>query len=550
MNPSRKTFLLVCCILAFGTLVLYWPVTSHPFIIFDDDEYVSSNPHVTTGLSWNNFVWAFTTTESANWHPLTWLSHQLDCTMFGLDAGGHHLVNVLLHAANALLVFLLLRGTTGSLWRSAVVAALFAWHPLRVESVAWASERKDVLCAFFFLLALLFYSRFVLAKTTEEGQGAVNRPASLFTRRSFRFFWLAWLMFALALLSKPMAVTLPFVLLLLDVWPLNRLTNSGFRFQVFGKLIAEKLPFFLLTFASCAATFIAQRGGGAVSPVEFSSRLANVPVTYARYISKTFWPADLSIVYPYVYDWPWLMIGGAVFMVAALAVLGVMMLRTRAWLAVGWFWYLGTLVPAIGLVQVGAQSMADRYTYLPIIGFLIVVVWGVAEVFARHPRGKVICTVLAAIALIGCVLVTPRQLTHWRSSVALFRHALDVTPNNYVAANVLGNAYEMQGEGAYALVLYRSAVETEPRFAQSQFNYGMMLLAFGDRPQALEHLQAAAVLDPHDANVQFNLGVFFSQQQSWTNAVRCFENALIARPDFSRAQRQLEELRAGHPEVR
>ena len=549
MPTSKKLFILICLVLAFGTTALYWPVTSHPFIIFDDDEYVADNPHVSSGLSVENFNWAFTTTTAANWHPLTWLSHQLDCELFGLNAGGHHLMNVLLHTANALLIFLLLRGATGALWRSGIVAALFAWHPLRVESVAWASERKDVLCAFFFLLSLLFYLQW--QKRDEGGvmrEKEFTRHSSLVTSR--KFFWLSWVAFACALMSKPMAVTLPFVLLLLDVWPLQRMQNEECRMKNLKTLLLEKIPFFALTLASCIATFLAQRGGGAVSPVEWQYRLANVPVTYACYISKTFWPEKLSLVYPYVYHWPWLALIGSVLLVAVMTVLAVLVLRSRPWLATGWFWFLGTLVPTIGLVQVGAQSMADRYTYLPVVGLLIVVVWGVAEMFSKHPRGKIFSVTLAGAALLGCVLTTPVQLAHWRDSISLFRHALEVTTDNYVAANCLGKAYEKNGDATHALVLYRSAVETEPRFPQSQFNYAMLLLGFGDEPGALQHLQVAAALEPRNVDVQFHLGIFFAKHQSWTNAVNCFSNAVLVRPDFLRAKAELDGLRAGHPELR
>ena len=541
LQPN-KFFLLICLALAFGTFALYAPVAAHPFIIFDDDEYVSSNPHVNTGLSWANFFWAFTTTTAANWHPLTWLSHQLDCTLFGLNAGGHHSINVLLHTANALLVFVLLQSTTGAMWRSAVVAALFAWHPLRVESVAWAAERKDVLCAFFFLLSMVWYAR--------NAEGGGQRAAGQSSKSKVDYL-LALFFFGCALMSKPMAVTLPFVLLLLDVWPLNRIQRGEFRGQKLKLLLMEKIPFFALSLASCVATFLAQRGGGAVSPVEWPYRLANVPVTYARYVSKTFWPAELSPVYPYVYHWPVLAVIGSVLLVLLVTALAVLGLRSRPWLATGWFWFLGILVPTIGLVQVGAQSMADRYTYLPAIGLLIVVVWSVAELFSRSPRRKkYFGAMLTAVVLLGCALATPLQVRYWRDSITLFRHALEVTTDNYVAANVLGKAYEKNGQATHALVLYRSAVEIEPRFAQSQFNYGMMLLAFRDRAGALEHLQAAAALEPRNADVQFNLGVFFTEQQSWTNAVNCFGNALAARPGFRLAQQRLAELRAAHPELR
>lgn len=537
-RQERKHFFLIVLVLLLGTLALYWPVTTHPFIIFDDDEYIAANPNVNRGLNWANTVWAFTTTTAANWHPLTWISHQLDCTLFGQNAGGHHLMNVLLHALNALLVFFLLRKTTGALWRSAIVAALFAWHPLRVESVAWASERKDVLCAFFCLLTLLAYVR-------KSGVG--SRESGVRSQESVFYYALALFFFACALMSKPMAVTLPFVLILLDVWPLKRFSLSAFSFPLLKKLLLEKIPFFALTFASCVATFLAQHGGGAVSPVEWQYRLMNVPITYARYISKTFWPDNLSLVYPYVYHWPPLAVVGSILLIVVVTGLALLVLRSRAWLATGWFWFLGTLVPTVGLVQVGAQSMADRYTYLPTVGLLIVVVWGAAELLQRTAHGKILSIALIIVALVGCALQTPKQLAYWRDTITLFRHALEVTTDNYVAANVLGKAYEVNGDAAHALVLYRSAVEIEPRFPQSQFNYGMMLLAFRDREGAVQHLQAAAALEPRNADVQFNLGVFFAEQQSWTNAVNCFSNALIARPDFPQAKARLTELQAARP---
>ena len=514
---------LVCLLLALGTAALYWPITTHPFIIFDDEQYISANHHVTTGLNWTNFVWAFTTGDQANWHPLTWLSHQLDCTLFGLHAGGHHFVNLLIHVANTLLVFLFLRGTTGAMWRSAFVAALFAWHPLHVESVAWAAERKDVLSTFFWLLTFLAYARYV-------------RLSKVPSPKSKVLYGLALALFACSLMSKPMAVTLPFVLLLLDFWPLGRIDGSRLTVHNLKPVLVEKIPFFALTIADCVVTYLVQAHGGAVAKTAWTENLANAVLAYARYTAKLFWPTDLAIVYPHPRHWPVALALGAALALAAWTFLCVRDWRKRPFLAVGWFWFLGTLVPTIGLVQVGAASIADRYTYIPSIGFFIVVVWGATEWLAAQPRGKILLPALGGAALLGCVCVTTRQISFWRDSVILFRHAVAVTTDNYVAENVLGKAYEKTGENAQALVCYQLSVKTEPRFPESQFNLAMSLLTFGQTAKALEHLQRAAALDPRDPDVQYDLGIYFSQHASWTNAVNCFSNSLSVRPDFARAQ--------------
>ena len=542
-RTDKKFFLFTCLALALGTLALYWPVTSFPFIRFDDNEYIYENPVTQAGLKWSGFVWAFNGIHVGNWHPLSWLSHMLDCQIFGLNAGGHHLVNVLFHTANALLLFLFLRATTGAHWRSAVVAALFAWHPLHVESVAWVAERKDELSTFFWLLTLMAYARYVLG--SDKWRVASDKPADpLFTRHSSLFYWLALLFCALAMLSKPMAVTLPFTLLLVDVWPLKRMQNAECRMQNLKKLLFEKIPFFLLSFALCAVTFLAQRSAGAVSPVELSSRLGNVPVAYARYLANAFWPSDLAIVYPYVYRWPIAAIAGATLLLVLVSALAIRLLGQRPWLAAGWFWFLGTLVPVIGFVQVGAQSMADRYFYIPSIGLFIVLVWGVTEFCATRPNGKIILSLLGGSALLGCVLATVVQINYWRNSETLFLHALDMTRNNYVAANALGKVYEMKGDNVRALVLYREAVRIEPRYANGQYNLGLCLILFGLNDQAFEHLAAAAQNDPGNADAQYNLGIFFLQNQRWADAAHGFETTLRLRPEFAPAHTHLAEALA------
>lgn len=540
---------LIYLVLALGTAALYWPTTSHPFILYDDEQYVTVNQHVTTGLSRANFVWAFTNGEAANWHPLTWLSHQLDCTLFGLNAGGHHFVNLLFHVANALLVFLFLRGATGAVGRSAFVAALFAWHPLHVESVAWVSERKDVLSTFFWLLTLMAYVRYAQGGTGDGRQVTDGKPP---TRHGYAvtFYWLALGFFACGLMSKPMVVTLPFVLLLLDFWPLGRMGNAACGVRSFKFLILEKIPFFVLAAAGSAVTYLVQTSGGAVWQTSFIERLANAAIAYARYVAKMFWPGDLAIVYSHPKHWPLALALGAALVLLVWTILCVRNWRKKPFLVVGWFWFLGTLVPTIGIVQVGAQSLADRYTYIPSIGFFIVLVWGAAEFLMALPRGKNLSLIIAGGVLLGCVLTTSIQISYWRDNITLFRHAIEVSPDNYIAANCLGKAYEKTGDNAHALFLYRAAVELEPRFPQSQFNYAMSLMEFGNMSEAIKHLEAAAAMEKADAGIQFDLGIIFAQHGSWTNAAHCFRNALMVRPDFTAAKKQLDQILTTHPELR
>ena len=534
---GKNRFLLVCVILAMVTAVLYWPITHHPFILFDDIQYIVENPHVTSGLSATNFVWAFTTSEQANWHPLTWISHQADCTLFGVNPGAHHLVNLLYHVANTLLLFIFLRSATGFLWRSAFVAALFAWHPTHVESVAWAAERKDVLSTFFWLLTMLAYLRYARnAASPVTGAG----------RTGVAYYFFAMLFCACGLMSKPMVVTLPCALLLIDLWPLNRIAGfqatgpgieaAGCRPVSVTRIIFEKIPFFLLVMGGCIATYLAQAGGGAVAGLPVYQRLENAVLAYTRYIGKLCWPTDLSIVYPYPKHWPVALVLCAIPVLIAWTVLCVHSWRKRPYLAVGWFWFLGTLVPTIGLIQVGAQSMADRYTYIPSIGFFIIITWAAAEYFSARESGRLMLPFLACAALIGCLGATSLQISLWRDTIPLFRHAMEVTTDNYVAANSLGKAYERAGDSAHALMLYRASVETEPRYPYSQFNLAMALLEIGQNEEGLQHLQAAAALVPKDSDIQYDLGIYFTQHSSWTNAMNCFSNSLAVRPDFAAAQ--------------
>jgi Tfp pilus assembly protein PilF len=538
-SSSSKFFALICVLLALGTAAIYLPITQHPFINFDDMDYIVGNPHVTSGLSATNLVWAFTTNDQANWHPLTWLSHQTDCALFGLNAGAHHAVSLLYHVLNTLLLFIFLRSATGALWRSAFVAALFAWHPMHVESVAWASERKDVLSTFFWLLALLAYLHYA---RRAAGGGPVRRGALA----AALFYFGAVVCCACGLMSKPMVVTFPFVLLLLDFWPLNRI--AAFQSQdspidmarcppvSMGRLLLEKIPFFALAIAGSLATYFVQSGAGAVAGLPLTERLANGVLAYPRYTAKLFWPTDLAIIYPHPRHWPGWLALAAVAVLLVWTFLCVNAWRRAPFLAVGWFWFLGTLVPTIGLIQVGAASIADRYTYIPSIGLFIVVVWGMAEYSFQRDGGRIIAPVAGGAVLLACLVATSLQVSLWRDSITLFRHAMEVTTDNYVAANTLGKAYEDVGDRAHALVLYRASVASEPRFPSSQFNLAMLLLELGDNQQAFQHLQIAAALVPRDADVQYDLGIYFSQHGGWTNAVGCFRQSISVRPAFAPAQ--------------
>ena len=545
----------ICLALALVTAALYWPMTHHEFVAFDDEGYITGNPHVNAGLTWSGAVWAFQSGYAANWHPLTWISHMLDCQLYGSYPGGHHATNLLLHIANTLLLFLLLNQMTGALWRSAFVAALFAWHPLHVESVAWAAERKDVLSGFFFLLTLIAYTRYV---TSDKCQ--VTGTASFLSRVKCHvspYYFLALFFFACGLMSKPMVVTLPFVLLLLDFWPLGRF--SSFKFQVSSsekpstlniqpstesatRLICEKLPFFALALAGSMVTYLVQKSGGAfwssnVLPLQL--RVPNALVAYVRYISKTFWPVDLAFIYPYPRHWPAGLAAGAALMVLLWTGLFLWRARRNPYLFVGWFWFLGTLVPTIGLVQVGVQSMADRYMYLPGIGLFILVVWGLNDVLNLRPQWRPMLTLAGGVSLAGCLAVASLQLGYWQNSMRLFLHAVKVTTDNYAAYNCLGGVLEKAGKKDEAMALYAESVRVQSDYPLGQFNLGMMLLENGRTEEGLSHLNTAARLMPHNPDLQFDLGNFWLQHGRLDEAVGHFTNALADRPAFPEAHNGL-----------
>ncbi len=443
------------------TLAVYLPVLTHGFIRFDDPVYVTRNPWVKAGLTWDGTAWAFTANVASNWHPLTLLSHMLDCELFGMEPLGHHLTSLLLHTASAVLLFEALRLMTGSIWRSAAVAALFAVHPTHVESVAWIAERKDVLSGFFWMLTLLAWALYVR-------QPSRKRYAAVA------------LSLAAGLLSKPMVVTLPFVLLLLDVWPLDRKIR-----------IKEKLPLFALAAASCVVTVIAQSGAiGMASQFPLRLRLANAVLSYVGYLGKTLFPSRLAVFYPMPAEFPAWKVAGAALLLASLTILA---LRAARYVTVGWLWFLGTLVPVIGIVQVGGQAMADRYTYLPTIGLFLIAAWGL-------PR-----KVVWAAAVLALAVGTRLQLRHWEDSESLFRHAAAVTERNFIAHLNLAQIHAERGERGPALEHFRTTLEIRPGMWQAQASLGNTLRRWGRPGKALPHLRNAVRLRPNDPRLRRSL---------------------------------------------
>jgi protein O-mannosyl-transferase len=532
------------------TIVLYWPATSHDFVSYDDRSYVTANPHVQRGLSWAALKWACVSSVSCNWHPVTVLSHMLDCQLFGLKPWGHHLINVLLHALNAGLVFALLRQMTGATWRSLLVAALFAVHPLHVESVAWVAERKDLLSGLFGLLTLICYTCYARKRLAVErgGTQALETPGAV-SRRPILYYALALFCFALGLMSKPMLVTWPFVLLLLDYWPLERFSRrSGWR------LLTEKIPFFILAAAVSIVTLVMQKQGGAVRAIQdfpLGVRCGNALNSYCGYIGKLLWPTGLAVYYPHPGHWPLgrlLLAGGFILAISA----RLFVRRRRSpFLLMGWLWYCGTLVPVIGLVQVGGQAMADRYTYLPSLGLLILAVWGAYEL-TRHWRHQAAAlSVAAAATIVLCLAVTRLQLSYWRDSETLFRHALKVTENNCLAHNSLGTILNAKGQVDEAISEHREALRLKPDYALAHLNLGAALAKKGQADAAISEFQEALRLKPDSAEAHFNLGLILAQRGQTDEAISQFQEAVRLNPDYADAYYNLgnELARKGHTDT-
>ncbi|HWS16155.1 MAG TPA: tetratricopeptide repeat protein [Candidatus Methylomirabilis sp.] len=526
VRPGHR-FAATCLFLALSVLAVYGRTAWHPFITFDDEQYVASNPVVQRGLTADGAAWAFRTTHATNWHPLTWLSHMTDVELFGVDPGAHHLVNVLLHAANAVLLFLALRAMTGAAGRSAFVAALFALHPLHVESVAWIAERKDLLSGMFWILSMWAYAAYA-------ARGGM--PRYLLTAGCL----------ALSLLSKPMAVTLPFVFLLLDFWPLRRAGTVPPR-----RLVLEKVPFLALALASCVVTYAAQKSGGAVSPfpIPVGARLANAAVSYVAYLGKTFLPVSLSVFYPHPWSfggpghpaWQW---GGAVLSLAALTALALRGAKERPYLATGWLWFLGTLVPVIGLVQAGEQGMADRYTYLPLTGVFLIVAWGVPDALGDRPWRRPALGAAAGAALAALATVSFAQAGLWRDSVTLFRHAAAVTENNWMAHANLGLAFERTGDVRQAVSHYEEAVRLKPEYELARNNLGSIYERSGRLDEAIVQFRFALAYRPDYAEAHNNLGIALAEKGLMDEAILHFREAIRLNPGFVLARENLEKAMA------
>jgi len=549
-DPPPWRFYAVVLVLFLGTLLLFSRAVPHEFLDLDDPDYVTQNPHVQAGLTLAGMRWAFTTDAAGNWHPLTWLSHQLDRQLFGNDSRGPHAVNVFWHALNVVLAFLALRRLTGAFWTSAVSAALFAWHPLRVESVAWVAERKDVLSVFFGLLTLWTYARYAKGVTRDKCQVTGTKtvtPTSVLspvTRHVSLFYFLTLSAFALGLMCKPMLVTLPFLLLLLDFWPLQRFAVHASRFTL-QRLVREKIPLFLLSAISCLLTYLAQKKGGAiVGTVAFGDRLANAVVSVAAYLGKFFWPFNLVIGYPRPAHWPAVTVAGATLLVLSISVLALWQRRRRPWLLVGWFWFLGLLVPVIGLVQVGLQSMADRYTCLPILGLQLALLWTLRTV-TLPPAALWLRPVAVALVLAGCAARTWNQLAVWQNPHTLYAHALAVSPDNYLAHDYLGTTLLGDGRNAEAESHFRRAIELKPDYVVAHRRLGLTLEKLGRDSEALAVYEALLKFQPDDAESQYRCANVLARLDRDAEALPHYERAVQLQPGFEPAQSHFaDSLRA------
>jgi protein O-mannosyl-transferase len=527
-------------LLSLAVFAVYSPVLHSDFVTYDDPDYVTANPHVQAGLTWDGVAWAFRTGFAGNWFPLTWLSHMLDCALFGQDAGAHHATSLTIHLLSTLLCFAWLARITGARWRAALVAFLFALHPLHVESVAWIAERKDVLSGLFFMLTLWAYTG--------------SR------------YWLSLALFCCGLMAKPMLVTVPLVLILLDLWPLRR-----------GWKLVEKLPFLAASLAVSVVTYVVHREAGATASLSLIPplvRFENALVSYIAYIFQMFWPVNLAVFYPYPLGS--LVIPAILAAVALLAVtFFVIRLRSRCpYLACGWLWYLVMLLPVVGIIQVGAQARADRYTYLPMVGLSIALVWGAADVLRRWPRVQQTATAAVCVA---CIVLTFRQVAVWRDSVALYQHAIDVTADNYVARYNLAAIYETSGQlddaagqlretvrvrplfmpahAALGQVLaklgrpaeaapeYAAVLRTQPDNADIRYNYALALAQSGNIPDAAREFRATVALRPADVEARFNLAIALSTLGQRDEAITHLTEVLRLKPDFAPARQELDALR-------
>jgi tetratricopeptide (TPR) repeat protein len=513
IGPRNIRVAAVCLFLLLAVALVFGQTVHHGFV-FDDDGYISANRVVQKGLTLEGFRWALTYGEIGHGHPLTWLSHMLDVELFGLNPAGHHLMNVGLHAASAILLFLLLWRMTGFPWRSAFVAAVFAIHPLRAESVAWVAERKDVLSGLFFMLTLGAWLRYV-KRPDSKGRYA-----------------LVILLFALGLLSKNMLVTLPFVLLLLDYWPLNRIPD--FAPKTLLGLIAEKWPLFVLTAISCVITFLVPEKVSMAERLPLMLRLENAVVSYAVYLKQMVWPSGLAAIYPNpTGHLPFVQVAGSLALLAAITWAVLAFRKKRPYLVVGWLWYLGMLVPVIGIVQISYYAHADRYTYLPQIGLYLMAAWIAAELSAGWRHRTVLLGALSAVILAGLMYAAHIQVSYWRDGETLWRHTLAHTTDNYVALDTLGVELAERGEMDAAIDQYRQALEIRPDYPEAHNNLGIALAALGQIDEAISHYRKALEQKPDSMEIHTNLGIVLEQRGQMDEAVSHYRRALEIRPDLA-----------------
>jgi Tfp pilus assembly protein PilF len=511
-------------------------VRQFEFVSWDDPLYITQNPNVLGGLTWHGISWAMTASNEFYWHPLTWLSHMLDVEFYSLNAGGHHLTSLFFHIISTILLFWLLRRMTGAVGRSAFVAALFAVHPLHVESVAWVAERKDVLSALFWMLTIWVYVEYV----RKPGIGR---------------YLVVFVLYGLGLMAKPMLVTLPMALLLLDVWPLSRLPPAAARsgdsscfimrppWSAIWRLVREKLPLLALAIASSIATFLVQMrvgavGGLATLPVSF--RIANALMSYVGYIGKMLWPARLAAYYPY----PRSPAGWPALAAASLALLGVTagvmwVGRHRLYLPIGWLWYLGTLLPVIGLVQAGDQAMADRFTYIPLIGLFLIVAWGVPDILVGWQHQRCVLAAAAALVILACVITARMQVQYWENSLVLWSHALEVTVENHRAHAGLADALATEGRLSEASAEYSEAIRILPSVADWHKNFGVALMRQGKLSEAIAQDTLALRIDPQNAEAYNNLGAMLARQGRTNEAIVEYSEALKLKPDYAQAHQNL-----------
>ncbi len=540
----KKSFVIfIYFVLILSTLLVFRQVCNFDFVNYDDNLYVYQNPHVLNGLTADGVIWAFATPHVGNWLPLTWISFMFDCQLFGSNPGWMHFINLLLHLANTLLLFAILKKMTGSLWPSAFVAAAFALHPTHVESVAWITERKDVLSTLFLLLTLAAYVSYV-------------RHRGLFR------YLLTVLLFTLGLLAKPMLVTLPFLLLLLDYWPLGRFDShqtikawSGQKHQsspahderrILYRVIIEKIPFFVLSAVSSVITFFVQQSIGAIADINalpLKSKLANVFLSYATYIGKMFWPQNLAVFYPFdartIQSWQTVL---CALLMIVISVLTIRFGRKQKYLFVGWLWFVVTLIPVVGLIQSGSQAWADRYTYISYIGLFIMIAWGVPELLSKWPYRKIAIGISMAVVLTALGISAGRQVSYWNNSSTLFLHALKVTSGNYVAHDCLGDDLREHGKTALAIEQFRKSLQVKPSYADAVNGIGMAIYDEGDLKQAIEYFQKALQLKPDSPSAHNNLGFALQKQGKLYEAATHFTQAVQIDPDFILARNNLANV--------